>query len=112
MVSAVIQLLTAERLEQRALRDLRDDAAIGEALSNAPDRPAALPDIQEIRNALPISDWAFGRGRGPQREGVASGSETRDVAAAYWGLRPLPGRAGGEVGAASDFRARRGASGG
>lgn len=98
MVFALVQLLAAERLEQTALRDLRVDSAIGEALSNARDRYlAALPDIQEIRNALThFDDWAIGHGRGAQRKDVVSGSERRDVARAYWSFGYCPGEYPGE----------------
>ena len=88
LIFALVQLLAAERLEQRALLDLGVDAAVREALSDARDQYLQdLPDIQDMRNALThFDDWAIGQGRGPQKTGVTEGSEPRDVAAHYWGF--------------------------
>jgi len=88
LVFALVQLLAAEALEQRALRELGIDATVGHALSQARDRYLqALPGIQEMRNALThFEDWALGRGHGPQRTNVAAGSALRDVAAHFWGF--------------------------
>ena len=88
LVFALVQLLAAEHLEQKALLDLSIDAVVGDVLSQARDRYLqALPGIQEMRNALThFDDWAMGRGRGPQRAGVTEGSEVRDVAGHYWGF--------------------------
>jgi len=60
LVFALVQLLAAEALEQKALRELGIDATVGHALSQARDRYLqALPGIQEMRNALThFEDWA------------------------------------------------------
>jgi hypothetical protein len=88
LVFALVQLLAAERLEQKALRELGVDAIVGDVLSRARDRYLGdLPDIQEMRNSLThFDDWAMGRGRGLQRADVTEGSEPRDVAGHYWGF--------------------------
>lgn len=88
LVFALVQLLAAERLEQEALLALGINAAVGALLRQARDRYLrALPGIQDMRNGLAHYDeWAMGRGRGPQKAGVAAGSEPRDVAAHYWGF--------------------------
>jgi hypothetical protein len=88
LIFALVQLLAAERLEQKALRDLGIDSIVGENLSRARDRYLeALPDIQEMRNALThFDEWAIGRGFGRQRAGVAAGLEPRDVAGHFWGF--------------------------
>lgn len=92
MIFALAQLLAAERLEQGALRDLRVDPGIGQALSDARDRYlAAIPGIQEMRNALThFDDWAIGQGHGPQRKSIAGGAERRDVAWLYWSFGYYP----------------------
>ncbi len=73
---------------KRHLRDLGVLAAVGDALSEARERyPRGLPGIQDMRNALMhFDDWAMGRGRGPQKAGVITGSEPRDVAGHFWGF--------------------------
>ena len=88
LVFALVQLLAAEALEQEALRALGIDETVGRALSQARDRYLeALPGIQHMRNALThFEDWSVGRGRGPQKDGVAAGSDLRDVAAHFWGF--------------------------
>lgn len=88
LVFALVQLLAAERLEQKALLDLGIDPVVGDILSGARDRYLqALPDIQNMRNALShFDDWAMGQGRGPQKAGINEGSTPRDVAGHYWGF--------------------------
>ena len=93
LVFALVQLLAAEQLEQMALRDLGVKSEIREELAAARARfLAALPGIQEMRNALThFDEWAVGYGRGPQRRSVVGGSDRRDVAGAFWGFGYDPG---------------------
>lgn len=93
LVFALVQLLAAERLEQVALCDLGVESEIGEELAAARGRfLAALPGIQDMRNALThFDEWAVGYGRGPQHRSVAGGSDRRDVAGAFWGFGYDPG---------------------
>lgn len=93
LVFALVQLLAAENLEQTALRGLGVATEIREELAAARGRfLAALPDIQQMRNALThFDEWAVGYGRGPQRRSVEEGSDRRDTASAFWGFGYDPG---------------------
>lgn len=92
LIFALVQLLSAEDLEQEALRVLRIDAEVGRALAQARDRYLeALPGVQLMRNAQThFDEWSMGRGHGPQRDRVAAGSDPRDVAAHYWAFGYYP----------------------
>ena len=88
LVFALVQLLAAERLEQRALSELGMDAAVGDALAGARDEYLeALPGIQEMRNAIThFDEWGMGEGRGLQKRRVDEGASRREVAGHFWGL--------------------------
>ena len=86
LVMTLRQLLTAEQLEQVALRELGIDDAVRDALAEARKTfEDALPGIKHMRDALMhFDDWSRGTGRGPQRERVKAGEALRDVARDYW----------------------------
>lgn len=88
LVFALVQLLAAERLEQKALTELGMDAVVGQNLARARDQYLeALPGIQDMRNAIThFDEWALGRGHGLQRREVDAGAARRDVARHFWGL--------------------------
>lgn len=88
LVSALRQLLTAENLEQIALKELGIDSAVGEALGEARVRyEQALPGFKDVRNGLTHFDqWARGQGRGPQEKRRNAGELPREVARAFWGF--------------------------
>ena len=87
-VVALWQLLTAEKLQQVALRALGMDRAVCAELSRARQRfETALPGIKHMRDALVhFDEWARGEGRGPQKKAVDAGKAVREVASAYWGF--------------------------
>ena len=90
LVFALRQLLAAEELEQRALKDLGRAATLGVALVRARrEFEQALPDIKNMRDGLnpALQDWARGRGASARRKLRArrvllSG----DVARMFWGF--------------------------
>ncbi|WP_020143467.1 hypothetical protein [Terracoccus sp. 273MFTsu3.1] len=88
LVFALVQLLAAEGLEQRALAELGVATSVGDALASARERYLeALPGIREMRNAIThFDDWAMGEGRGLQKRGVDAGVSRRDAEAHFWGL--------------------------
>jgi hypothetical protein len=88
LVFALVQLLAAERLEQRALTELGMDAVVGQVLARAREKYLeALPGIQDMRNAIThFDEWAMGQGHGHQRREVDAGASRRDVAGHFWGL--------------------------
>ena len=89
LVFALRQLLAAEELEQRALKDLGRAATLGVALVRARrEFEQALPDIKNMRDGLMhFEDWARGRGRfGPQKAAREKGVAERDVARMFWGF--------------------------
>jgi hypothetical protein len=87
LIFALSQLLSAERLEQRALTALGMDSAVKGALAEARrEFESALPGIKHMRDGLThFDEWSRGEGRfGPQRERRDSGAAMRDVAREYW----------------------------
>jgi hypothetical protein len=86
LIMTLRQLLTAEQLEQVALRELGIDATIRDALSDARTRfEDALPGIKTMRDGLThFDEWSRGKGWGPQKERVKAGEALRDVAREYW----------------------------
>jgi hypothetical protein len=88
LVSAMTQLLAAERLEQQALEKLAIDPDVGQNLAAAREHfLRAVPGIQDMRNALThFEDWSRGEGLGPQRKVIMAGGRQRDVARDYWGF--------------------------
>lgn len=88
LVFALRQLLTAEQLEQVALKALGMDPAVGQELAKARKRfEDGLPGVKDMRDALMhFEDWSRGTGRGPQRERREAGEALRDVARFFWGF--------------------------
>jgi hypothetical protein len=88
LVLALVQLLSAETLEERALVDLGMDPTVCQVLAQARARfLEALPGIQQMRNALThFEDWSLGRGHYQQKLSAADGSSPRDLAAYFWGF--------------------------
>lgn len=88
LCTALVQLLTAETLEQAALTDLGMDPEVGQALGQARNRfELSLPEIRQIRNGLiHFESWSRGQGRGPQLQRIKAGDEPRDVARTFWGF--------------------------
>jgi hypothetical protein len=84
LIFALRQLLTAEQLEQEALKALRIDPVVGQELARARRRfEDALPGVKHMRDALMhFDEWSRGTGRGPQKERRDAGDELRDVARA------------------------------
>ncbi|WP_433754693.1 hypothetical protein [Nocardia sp. CA-135398] len=80
------QLLAAEELLQRAVRESVAAQEVSAALSRARQQfEDALPGIKHMRDALMhFEDWSRGTGRGPQRDRNKAGEELRDIAQAYW----------------------------
>ena len=76
MVFALVQLLAAERLQQRALPELGMDAIVGQVLDRAREQYLeALPGIQDMRNAITqFDEGAKGQGHGLQRREVEAGA--------------------------------------
>lgn len=88
LVFALRQLLSAEELEQFALRELGIDQAIRASLSQARQRfEEVLPGIKDMRDGLMhFEEWARGMGRGPQKKQRNDGALPRDVARHFWGF--------------------------
>lgn len=88
LVFALVQLLAAEVLEQKALHKLGIDSTVSDALAAARDRYLeSVPGIQDMRNALThFEEWSLGQGRQPQKVHVDAGSDPRDIAAHFWGF--------------------------
>jgi hypothetical protein len=86
LVMTLRQLLTAEQLEQFALKALGMDPAVGVTLAAARQRfEDALPGIKDMRDALMhFDEWSRGEGRGPQKERRAANEALRDIARDYW----------------------------
>jgi hypothetical protein len=86
LVMTLRQLLTAEQLEQVALKELGIDAAVRDALAEAREKiEDALPGIKHMRDALMhFDEWSRGKGLGPQKARVKAGEALRDVARDYW----------------------------
>lgn len=86
LVMTLRQLLTAEQLEQVALKELGIDATVRDALAEARGKfEAALPGIKHMRDALMhFDEWSRGKGLGPQKARVKAGEALRDVARDYW----------------------------
>lgn len=93
LVFALCQVLRAEDLQQAALHVLGMDDTVVDQLSAARARfEAAVPDIQQMRNALThFDEWARGTGSGPQKKDVAAGMTHREVASKYWRFDYDPG---------------------
>jgi hypothetical protein len=96
LVMTLRQLLTAEQLEQVALKELGIDAAVRDELAQARRKfEDALPGIKDMRDALMhFDEWLRGTGRGPQQERIRAGEALRDVARDYagFGYDPDEGR--------------------
>jgi hypothetical protein len=88
LIFALVQLLAAEHLEQKALTELGMDGVVGQVLARAREQYLeALPGIQDMRNAIThFDEWAMGQGHGLQRREVDGGASRRDVAGHFWGL--------------------------
>ncbi len=88
LVMTLRQLLTAEQLEQVALKELGIDAAVRNALAQARGKfEDALPGIKDMRDALMhFDEWLRGTGRGPQQKRIKAGEALRDVARDYAGF--------------------------
>lgn len=88
LVMTLRQLLTAEQLEQAALKELDVDAAVRDALVQARSSfEDSLPGIKDMRDALMhFDEWLRGTGWGPQRKRVKAGEAFRDVARDYSGF--------------------------
>lgn len=88
LVMTLRQLLTAEQLEQVALKELGIDAAIRNALDHARRKfEDALPGIKDMRDALMhFDEWLRGTGRGPQQKRMKAGEALRDIARDYAGF--------------------------
>lgn len=88
LVFALRQLLSAEDLEQLALKELGIDEAVRGALTNARrEFEGALPGIKEMRDGLMhFEDWARGMGRDPQKKLRDDHVSPRDVARHFWGF--------------------------
>jgi hypothetical protein len=88
LVMTLRQLLTAEQLEQVALKELGIDAAVRDALARARGKfEDELPGIKDMRDALMhFDEWVRGTGRGPQQKRVKAGEAFRDVARDYAGF--------------------------
>jgi hypothetical protein len=86
LVMTLRQLLTAEQLEQVAVKELGIDATVRDALAKAREKfEAALPGIKHMRDALMhFDEWSRGKGLGPQKARVKAGEALRDVARDYW----------------------------
>jgi hypothetical protein len=95
LVVMLRQLLTAEQLEQAALKALGIDQAVSAALTAARKQfEDALPGIKDMRDALMhFDEWAQGAGFGPQAERRNAGEALRDIARDYWrfGYDPITG---------------------
>ena len=88
LVLALRQVMTAEELEQKALRALGMNKATRTALAAARAKfEADLPGIKDMRDGLVhFEEWSLGRGNGPQKARRAEGQIDRDVARQYWGF--------------------------
>jgi hypothetical protein len=88
LVFALRQLLTAEQLEQAALKALGIDPTVGQELTKAREKfEAALPGVKDMRDGLMhFDEWARGIGLGPQKKRRDAGDALRDVARFYWGF--------------------------
>jgi hypothetical protein len=88
LVFALRQLLTAEQLEQAALKALGIDPAVGQELAKARKNfEEALPGVKDMRDALMhFDEWARGTGLGPQKKRRQAGEALRDVARFFWGF--------------------------
>jgi hypothetical protein len=88
LVFALRQLLTAEQLEQAALKVLGVDPAVRQELTKARKKfEEALPGVKHMRDALMhFDEWSRGTGLGPQKDRREAGDALRDVARFYWGF--------------------------
>lgn len=89
LVFALRQLLSAEKLEQFALKELSIDPAVRDTLKKARLRfEQALPGIKEMRDGLMhFEDWSRGMGKfGPQAKRRDVGDLPRDIARDFWGF--------------------------
>lgn len=88
LIFALRQLLSAERLEQEALRELGIDSTTRDALAQARKKfEDALPGVKDMRDGLMhFEDWSRGKGFGPQKKARDAGAALRDVARDYWGF--------------------------
>jgi hypothetical protein len=88
LVFALRQLLTAEQLEQAALKALGIDPVVGQELAKAREKfEAALPGVKDMRDGLMhFDEWARGKGLGPQKKRRDAGDALRDVARIFWGF--------------------------
>jgi hypothetical protein len=87
LVMTLRQLLTAEQLEQAALKELGIDPAVSTALALARKQfEDALPGIKDMRDALMhFDEHSRGLGRyGPQAKRRKAGDALRDIARDYW----------------------------
>lgn len=89
LVMTLRQLLTAEQLEQLALKELGIDPVVRHALTRARENfEDALPGIKHMRDALMhFDEWLRGTGRGPQQKRIEAGEALRDVARDYASFR-------------------------
>jgi hypothetical protein len=88
LIFALRQLLTAEQLEQEALKVPGVDPIVRQELAEARKRFGdALPGVRDMRNGLMhFEDWSRGKGSGPQKERREAGEALRDVASFFWGF--------------------------
>jgi hypothetical protein len=95
LIMTLRQLLTAENLEQAALRQLSMNPAVGAALAAARRRFVdALPGIKDMRDGLMhFDEWTRGTGQGPQRRRRDDGDALRDIARDFsrFGYDPAAG---------------------
>ena len=82
LVFALRQLISAEELEQFALKELGIDPTVRHKLTQARRRfEQALPGIKDMRDGLThFEEWSRGMGQGPQRKRRDAGDLPRDIA--------------------------------
>jgi hypothetical protein len=95
LIMTLRQLLTAEKLEQAALRQLSMDPVVGATLAAARQRfEDAPPGIKDMRDGLMhFDEWTRGTGQGPQRRRRDDGDALRDIArdSSRFGYDPAAG---------------------
>ncbi|WP_157187307.1 hypothetical protein [Nocardia vinacea] len=86
LVFALRQLLTAEQLMQKAVREPGVAPEVSTVLAQARQQfEDAMPGIKRMRDALMhFEDWSRGTGSGPQHDRSKAGEAPRDIAEAYW----------------------------
>lgn len=82
LVFALRQLLSAEKLEQFALKELGIEQSVQDLLTQARKHfENALPGIKDMRDGLMhFEDWSRGMGHGPQAKRRQAGDLPRDIA--------------------------------